>query len=280
MKIIITGAKGMLAQELAKEFASAQLLLWDREELDITDQALVMGKIAQEKPDLIINTASYNNVDAVEVDDFALADAINTQGPINLATACSACGATLIHYSTDYVFDGENQAGYDELAEPKPLSAYGRTKLGGEAVLNFNDKTYLIRTSRLFGFPAKGENAKKSFVDIMLKLGPEKKELSLVDEEKSCPTYVVDLAKQTKFLLEKNYPFGIYHITNSGACTWFGFANEIFRQAGLSVKTIPVSSSNYPRPARRPNLSELINTKLPPLRSWQEALADYLKNLI
>jgi dTDP-4-dehydrorhamnose reductase len=129
----------------------------------------------------------------------------------------------------------------------------------------------------LFGRPALSEGAKKSFVDVMLKLADEKDFLELVDEELSSPTYVLDLAGRTREIIEWKKPYGIYHVTNSGACTWYGWAKKIFELSGESVKIIPVDADKFPRPAKRPKYSVLLNTKLPPMRSWENALEDYLK---
>lgn len=278
MKVLIIGAKGMLGQELAKVFAEADdLLLWDREDIDITQADQVLDKIKEQKPDLVINSAAYNDVDGCET-NFEIAKAVNGDGPANVARACQEAGAVFIHYSTDYVFDGSKKEGYKEDDQPNPISKYGESKLLGEKVLDLCDKSYVIRTSRLYGKPATGEGAKKSFVDVMLKLADERDSLDIVDEEYSNPTYVVDLARQTKVLFDGDYDFGLYHGVNEGACTWFDFANEIFRIAGKNVTINRVGSDKFPRPAKRPAYSSLINTKLPELRSWQEALFDYLNS--
>ncbi|NQT49641.1 dTDP-4-dehydrorhamnose reductase [Candidatus Kuenenbacteria bacterium] len=278
MKLLIIGSKGMLGQELAKVFSNYELTLWDREELDITDEKAVNQKIRELQPELIINSAAYNAVDDCE-EKFELAKKINHQGPINLAKAANKVGAFLIHYSTDYVFDGQKQEGYLEYDLPAPISKYGESKYLGEEILEHNDLTFLIRTSRLFGKSALIEGAKKSFVEIMLKLADEKEELDIVDEEVSSPTYVVDLAEQTKLLVEGDYAPGIYHVTNEGACTWCEFACEIFERANKTVKINPVACSVFPRSAKRPMFSSLINSKLPKMRSWQDALQSFLDEI-
>ena len=278
MKTLIIGAKGMLGQELAKIFKGYDLHLWDKEEIDITLVDRVREKVAELNPDLIINAAAYNLVDNCET-DFELAKKINYDGPVNLAKAAQAIGATLVHYSTDYVFEGTKKDGYREYDLPAPVSKYGESKYLGEEVLEHNPATYLIRTSRLFGRMATSAGAKKSFVEVMIKLAKEKEELELVNEELSCPTYVVDLAWQTKALVEGNEPTGVYHVTNDGACTWLEFAQEIFRLSGRAPRVIPVSGNKFPRPAKRPAYSALINTKLPKMRSWQAALKDFLQEI-
>ena len=298
MKVLIIGAKGMLGQELAREFGGNgyEIVSWDKGEIDITKREEVNKKIADLKPEIIINAAAYNAVDKIEESDKELGEAVNGYAVGNLSEAAGAVGAILVHYSTDYVFDGKEIDGYREDAEPNPQSVYAHSKWIGEQILtnknfqspisNFqtntkskilNLKYYLIRTSRLFGESAISEGAKKSFVDVMLKLAGEKDCLELVDEELSSPTYVLDLAKRTREIIEWKKPFGIYHVTNVGGCTWYGWAKKIFELSAKSVKLIPVGADRFPRPAKRPKYSVLLNTKLPPMRKWEEALAEYLK---
>ncbi len=279
MRILIIGAKGMLGQALAKVFTSAEneLYLWDKEELDITVYEEVDRKIKFLQPELIINSSAYNAVDDAE-NSFELAKSINADGPVNIAKVAQQVGAVFVHYSTDYVFDGQKQEGYREYDLPCPISKYGESKFLGEEISEHNDASYLIRTSRLFGLAGTGEGAKKSFVEVMLKLAKEKESLDIVQDEISAPTYVGDLAEMTKeLIMSGNYLPGIYHIVNSGSCTWFDFASEIFKQADIKIKTNPVAGNFFPRPAKRPPNSVLLNTKLPALRSWQEALTEFLQ---
>jgi dTDP-4-dehydrorhamnose reductase len=278
MKLLIVGAQGMLGQELAKVFADYKPLLWDREKIDIADESDVQEKIGNLKPDLVINSAAYNDVDGAEKNE-DLANKINGFGVAYLAKAVRASGGILVHYSTDYVFMGDKEGGYIESDQPDPQSAYARSKYLGEQEIqkNIND-FYIIRLSRLFGKPAVSQAAKKGFVDVMIELAKTKKELNVVDEELSCPTYAPDLALLTKEIVDNKKPFGIYHGANSGACTWYELAKEIFAIKRISVKLNPVSTSFYPRPAKRPEYSILLNTKLPPQRSWQDALKDYLSS--
>ncbi|MBI4779024.1 dTDP-4-dehydrorhamnose reductase [Candidatus Falkowbacteria bacterium] len=284
MKTLILGAKGNLGQQLAEVFAlDNEVIAWDRGEIDITDRELILKKIADIKPELVINAAAYNAVDKCESDDaeYELAKKVNIDGPKFLAEACLKIGATLIHYSTDYVFDGEKESGYEETDEPKPINRYGKSKFHGEKkILELSGqglKWYLIRTSKLFGPKGESEMAKPSFFDLMLKLSGEKDELNLVDGEKSCFTYTPDLARATKKLVESNKGYGIYHLTNSGPCTWYEGAVELFKLKNISIKINPVDSDYLKRPAKRPSSSVLLNTKFEPLRNWREALAEYLK---
>jgi dTDP-4-dehydrorhamnose reductase len=278
MKVLIIGAKGMLGQALVAEFGGNgyELLAWDKEEVDITKKDLVLEKIKSAKPEIIINAAAYNAVDKIEEGEKDFADEVNGYAVGNLSEAAVAIDAILIHYSTDYVFEGKEIDGYKEDDEPRPQSIYAASKLLGEQQLK-NEKYYLIRTSRLFGKSAISEGAKKSFVDVMLKCAEEKDCLELVDEEISSPTYVFDLVRRTREIIEWKKPFGIYHVTNEGSCTWYAWARKIFELSGKNIKLVPVGADKFLRPAERPRYSVLLNTKLPPMRRWEEALLDYLK---
>jgi len=277
-KVIITGAKGMLGQEIVRVFSADplwQVVGWDFENLDITDAKSVENKLTAAEPQLVINCAAYNNVDGAETEP-EKAERLNTAAVANLARTTAQLGATLVHFSTDYVFDGTNRDGYVEAAAPNPKSVYARTKAAGEVAARENPKHYVIRLSRLFGKPAASTNAKKSFVDVMLGLAEKQQSLQVVDGEYSSPTYAPDLARATYDMLKLQSPHGTYHRTNDGACTWYTFAKEIFRLAGKQVSVEAVPPETFPRPAARPAFSQLRTTKLPPLRSWQDALAEYL----
>lgn len=277
----------MLGQELEREFGRGdyETIALDKEEIDITNRGQVNEKIKFIKPEIIINAAAYNAVDKIETEEKKIAGVINGYAVGYLAEAAGAAGAIFIHYSTDYVFDGARAEGYKEDDVPNPQSMYAQSKWLGEKILNSkfqmpNAKIYLIRTSRLFGKPAQIEGAKKSFVDTILKMSEEKDYFEMVDEELSSPTYVRDLARRTREIIEWHKPYGIYHVTNHGACTWYGWAKKIFELSGKNVKVIPVKANKYPRSAKRPNYSILLNTKLPPMSSWESALEEYLKNRI
>jgi len=276
MKVLIIGAKGMLGQELARVFQKEKPLLWDREEIDIANEEEVKQKIGDLNPDLMINAAAYNDVDGAEKNE-ALARQINGEALRYLASALHANQGILVHFSTDYVFIGDRREGYNELDQPNPQSVYARSKYFGEQELQANtDRFYLIRLSRLFGQPASSQVGKKSFVDLMVELAKIKKEINVVNEELSSPTYAPDLAKRTKEIIDWKKPFGIYHASNSGSCTWYDFTKEIFTIKNISIKINPVPTSFFPRPAARPKYSILLNTKLPAMRSWKMALKDYL----
>ena len=306
-KILILGKKGMLGQELVKTFSSQDfdLTAWDKEDLNILDNEGLREKILSLKPEIIINAIAYNAVDKCEEDknEFELAKKINGYFPGELAKIAKESGAILVHYSTDYVFGAEMpdlsepegctgscgscalhqgfepEIGYSEGDKPAPINKYGESKLLGEKEIQKNgEKFYIIRLSKLFGKPAGSEGAKRSFFDVMLETAKKKKELKVVDEETSCFTYAPDLASKTKEIIQAKKDWGIYHITNSDSCTWYDAAEELFMQAGLNeVKVEPVDSNEFPRPAQRPYFSVLLNKKLNLLRSYKDALDEYLR---
>lgn len=271
----------MLGQDLAKTFSDKRTFIWDKDDMDITDPEQVQEKLEYIRPKLVINAAAFNAVDAIEEEEkaYAIAQKVNVEGVRNVARVCAGIESTFVHYSSDYVFDGTNKEGYAEDATPHPMSKYAQTKYAGEqAAQEFGGRVYIVRTCKLFGIAGESEVSKKSFVDTMLELAKTKTELSVVDEEYASPTYTPDLAQTTRLLIDdtNGYMPGIYHVTNSGACTWYAFAQEIFKQAGIEMKLTPVTADTFPRPAPRPKYSQLLNTKLPELRSWQEALKEYL----
>jgi len=306
-KVLIIGSHGMLGQELVKTFEKDfEVTAWDREDLDIASQKEVDEKISTLKPNIIINSAAYNAVDKCEEEEgYKLAKKINGLAPGYLAKVAKKIGATLVHYSSDYVFSGEPEIpeptgcthhcascglhedfvpeiGFKEADEPDPISKYGKTKLLGEKEVQKNTtKLYIIRLSKLFGKPAKSDGAKRSFFDVMLELGKnpsaDEKTVKAVDEETSCFTYAPDLAKKTKEIIEAKKPFGIYHVVNSDACTWYEAVLELYKQTGIKTKVVPVEGSDFPRPAKRPYYSVLLNTKINPMRSYKEALKEYLE---
>ena len=260
-----------------------EVIAWDREEIDITDKELVFKKIKELKPDIIINAAAYNAVDKCEEDEkeFELAKKINAEAVGYLVEACLETGAVLVQYSSDYVFAGDKKEGYKEDDEAKPVNKYGETKLAGEEEVIKKSgqglKYYLIRTSKLFGPKAESEGAKPSFFDLMLEQAKKKKELDVVNEEVSGFTYTPDLARATKKLLESDKGYGVYHITNVGRATWYEAAVELFKIVGKKIKINPVTAAKFPRPAKRPAYSVLVNTKFEMQRDWKDALREYLK---
>lgn len=276
MKILITGANGMLAKAVREKFKNEELVLTDVEELDITNLKQVEKFVDGCKPNVIINCAAYTAVDKAE-EDLDLARKINADGPKNLAIAAKKANSILVHISTDYVFGGNLSLEeiYKEDDEKAPETVYGITKLEGEnAIIANTEKYYIFRTAWLYG---DGNN----FVRTMLKLGKEKETLTVVSDQHGSPTYAVDLANIIAQALEKNIPYGIYHATNLGFTTWYDFTKEIFKVANISCNVVPVTSEEFVRPAKRPKNSMMAKEKLldagVEIPSWEDALERYLK---
>lgn len=281
VRVLIVGARGTLGRALVRAFADADVLARDLPEIDITNPDAVRERVASARPHLLINAAAYTAVDRAEAEE-DIANAVNGTAVGTLAAAAAMIGATFVHYSTDYVFDGAAPDGYAEGAHPHPINAYGRSKLLGERALamvaaaNPEWPWYCIRTSRLFGGSAVSVHAKRSFVDAMLAQRALRDRIDVVDAEVASPTYVSDLARATRAMVDERLPRGTYHRTNDGSCTWYAFAREIFRITGWTGTVAPVPPSAYARPAPRPACSVLRTTKLPPLRRWEQALAECL----
>lgn len=258
MKILITGAKGMLAKAVIDQFKdNNELILTDVSELDITDENNTNEFITRIKPECIINCAAYTAVDKAE-EDIELAKKVNSIGPKNLAIAAKKNDAILIHISTDYVFNGELDISksYIEDDEIAPVTVYGKTKAEGEKNIIENcDKYYILRTAWLYG---DGNN----FVRTMIKLGKEKEEINVVSDQHGSPTYTVDLASIISQVIEKKLPYGIYHSTNEGFTTWYDFTKKIYEIANINCKVNPVTSEEFIRPAKRPKNSKMSKSKL------------------
>lgn len=281
MKIVITGAKGMLAQAVKEALKENELVCTDVEELDITDEEKTVEFMEQEKPEYIINCAAYTAVDKAEENE-EIARKVNSVGPKNLAKAAKATNSTLIHISTDYVFGGEKDISqsYKEDEGKNPVTVYGVTKLEGEKAIEENcDKYYIFRTAWLYG---EGNN----FVRTMLKLGTTKEEISVVDDQHGSPTYAVDLASIIKQSIEKKIPYGIYHATNQGFTTWYDFTRKIFEIAKINCKVNPVSTEKYIEmmkivQAKRPKNSQLSKEKILAygiqIPRYEDALERYLE---
>ena len=271
-RVLITGAKGQLGQELSKLLKDA--VLTDREELDITDFEAVQKFVCDHEIDTIINCAAYTNVDGAEDDEFT-AYQLNVSGPENLAKT----GRKLIHISTDYVFDGKNYKPYEPTDEAKPISVYGKTKLKGEEAVLKNAKTaVIIRTAWLYS------PFGKNFVKTMRRLGEEKNVISVVSDQIGTPTYAGDLAEAIAKILPqiREKQKMVYHFTNEGVCSWYDFAVEIMNLSKLKCNVLPIPSSAYPTKAVRPLYSVLskekikqdFNLKIP---HWKEGLKRCLK---
>lgn len=276
MKILITGANGMLAKAVRNELKDEELILTDVAELDITNIDAVRSFVKENKPQYIINCAAYTAVDKAE-EQLELARKVNALGPKNLAIVANEEDVTLIHISTDYVFGGAKsvEEDYTEDEEKNPESVYGVTKLEGEnAIIDSTFKYYILRTAWLYG---DGNN----FVRTMLKLGKEKDEINVVSDQHGSPTYAVDLASIIHQAIEKQIPYGIYHTTNMGYTTWYEFTKKIFEKANISCKVNPVTSEEFNSAAKRPKNSKLSKEKLIKagieVPTYEDALDRYLK---
>jgi len=275
MKVLILGAKGSLGQVFTELYKDQIVSAWDRDELDITNEEDVMKKIIELKPELIINCAAYNAVDKAE-EDRVTADQINGYAVGYIAKAAESIGATVVHFSTNYVFAGDNAEGYNEDDIPNPQSAYAKSKLLGEMELQeHSQKFYLVRTQLLYGRPS--ITGKPSFVEVMLNKAKEGGQINCIEDEFGQPTYVVDLAHATRALIEEKKPFGVYHICNEGSASWFDWAKEIFKIKNLKVNLVPAKREDFNRLAARPQYGILKNTKFIQLRPWTEALKEYLQ---
>jgi len=266
MKILVTGAKGMLGQDLCPilEDNGYEVVETDINNLDITNEFQINSVLSAEKPDIVIHCAAYTNVDLAE-SELEKARLINAKGTENLAKACAKINATIVYISTDYVFDGEKTSPYTPTDKPNPINNYGLTKYEGEqAILKFCEKYYIIRTSWLFGHHG------KNFVETMLKLTDAK----VVNDQRGCPTWTVDLANEIAKII-KEEPFGIYHVCGGGEeTTWYGFAKEIFKLARKKINLTPCTTEDFPRPAKRPKYSVIDGTIS--CRNWKLALKDYM----
>ena len=273
-KILITGAKGQLGQELTKLLPNA--ILTDVDELDITDLNAVQTFVQENHIDTIINCAAYTAVDKAE-DDIELATKINVLGPENLAKS----GAKVIHISTDYVFDGLGHKPYEPTDETKPISVYGKTKRAGElAVLDNADTAIIIRTAWLYS--PYGNN----FVKTMQRLGAEKESLNVVADQVGSPTYAGDLAKAITEIIPqiKEGQKSVYHFTNEGVCSWYDFAKKIMELSGLNCAVQPIPSSAYPTKATRPFYSVLSKETIKQdftikIAHWEDGLKRCLKEM-
>lgn len=283
MRILITGADGQLGSDLCKVLKGHDLLPLTIDDGDICDGMFLQKAASKFKPTVMINTAAYVRVDDCE-DQREVAFRVNALGARNAAVAAEEAGACLIHISTDYVFGGQQQprsTPYTEYDTPVPCNIYGESKLAGDIyVIHLCHRHIIIRSSALFGIAGamgKGGN----FVETMLRLGREKDEIRVVSDQFFSPTYSYDLAVRITELLGTNY-YGIINVTNSGVCSWYEFATEIIRTAGLKTPVIPISSADYPTRARRPSYSVLDNFQsrllgLSNMRHWKEALNDYFE---
>lgn len=276
MKILITGANGMLAKAVKEELKENELVCTDIEELDITNLDAVRLYTKKVKPDYIINCAAYTAVDKAEENE-ELVYKINAIGPKNLAIAAQEDNAVLVHISTDYVFGGEKDVSedYSEDDEKNPQAVYGKTKLAGEKFIEENcKKFYIFRTAWLYG---EGHN----FVRTMINLSKEHDKVKVVNDQHGSPTYAVDLASIIHQAMEKQIPFGVYNSTNMGYTTWYDFTKMIYDLEGINCKVTPVTSEEFKSAAKRPKNSQMSKSKLLKygikIPTYEDALKRYLK---
>lgn len=284
MRILVTGAKGQLGSDLIKELQKRgiEALAYDVEEMDIRDPSACREAIGREHEkqalEGVIHCAAYTAVDQAE-DEVEAVNRINASGTENIAEVCAALGIKMMYISTDYVFDGEGERPWKPDDERNPLNVYGQSKYAGElAVEKYLEKYFIVRISWVFGL--RGDN----FIKTMLRLGRERKELRVVDDQIGSPTYTPDLSVLLADIMLSD-KYGRYHATNEGLCSWYEFAKEIFAQAGMKeVEVIPVGSEEFPVRAKRPRNSRMDKSKLEEngfqrLPSWQDALRRYLAEL-
>jgi dTDP-4-dehydrorhamnose reductase len=279
MRILITGAAGMLGVDLA---ASIRTLGYEpvslaRAELDITDEVAVISAFDAHHPDAVINAAAYTNVDGAESDE-AGAEAVNGEGAGNVAAAAAAVGAWVIHVSTDYVFDGaKRDEPYVESDAVGPRSAYGRTKLNGELLVAASapDSHTIVRSAWLFG------TGGPCFPKTIMRLASERDELSVVEDQIGCPTYTGHLAPALVGLATApDRPVGVTHVAAAGRCSWFQFAREIVAAAGIECQVKPCTTAEFPRPAPRPAFSVLASERddgVPRLPPWEQGLTEFIE---
>ncbi len=277
MKYLIIGKNGNLGTEFLTHLHDSDVVAMDYKDIDITNKEQVFSVIESINPDVILNCAAFTAVDKAET-EYELAEAVNVQGPLHLSLICKQIDTILVHFSTGMIFPGDDENGYNEVATTNPVNAYGKTKLLGEQSIQENwEKHYIIRTEWLYAKP-QNSSAKKSFNEIILDLAKSGQPLKGVADEIGQPTWAKDLVETLLQIIDQGLPYGIYHVANEGKASRLDWAAEILKLNGIDLPIEPVSGELFPRPAARPNFELLINTKLPPLRSWQEALKEYFNS--
>ena len=277
MRVLVTGVKGQLGYDVMNELAKRgyEGVGVDVDEMDITDARKVDEVITKAQVDKVVHCAAYTAVDAAE-DNVELCRRVNAEGTENIAKVCKRLDLPMVYLSTDYVFDGEGERPWEPDDERDPLNVYGQTKYEGELAVERNlDKYFIVRIAWVFGVNG------KNFIKTMLNLAQNHDTITVVDDQVGSPTYTYDLARLLVDMIE-TVKYGRYHATNEGLCTWYEFAKEIFRQAGVDVKVVPVTSEQFQAKARRPHNSRMNKDKLEAmgfqrLPSWQDALSRYLK---
>ena len=278
MRVLVTGVKGQLGYDVMNELAGRghEGIGVDIQEMDITDAASVEKVITEAAPDAVIHCAAYTAVDAAE-DNVDLCRRVNAGGTENIARVCKALNCKMMYISTDYVFNGQGTRPWEPDDKREPLNVYGQTKYEGELAVETMEKFFLVRIAWVFGVNG------KNFIKTMLNLGKTRDHLTVVADQIGSPTYTYDLARLLVDMIETD-KYGRYHATNEGLCSWYEFACEIFKQAGMNVTVSPVTSDQYPAKAKRPMNSWMDKSKLDEmgfkrLPSWQDALGRYLKEI-
>lgn len=276
MKVLVTGVKGQLGFDVVNELKKRGIepIGVDIDEMDITDPESVNKVIKEANPDAVIHCAAYTAVDAAE-DNVDVCRRVNKDGTQNIANVCKELDCKMVYISTDYVFDGQGTRPWEPDDKQTPLNVYGQTKYEGElAVSNTLEKFFIVRIAWVFGING------KNFIKTMLNLSKNHDSLTVVNDQFGSPTYTYDLARLlVDMVLTEKY--GFYHATNEGICTWYEFACEIFKAAGIEIKVSPVSSDQYPAKAKRPSNSRMSKEKLTQngfekLPTWQDALERYI----
>ena len=278
MRVLVTGVKGQLGYDVMNELAGRghEGIGVDIQEMDITDAASVEKVITEAAPDAVIHCAAYTAVDAAE-DNVDLCRRVNAGGTENIARVCKALNCKMMYISTDYVFNGQGTRPWEPDDKREPLNVYGQTKYEGELAVETLEKFFLVRIAWVFGVNG------KNFIKTMLNLGKTRDHLTVVADQIGSPTYTYDLARLLVDMIETDR-YGRYHATNEGLCSWYEFACEIFKQAGMNVTVSPVTSDQYPAKAKRPMNSRMEKSKLDEmgfkrLPSWQDALGRYMKEI-
>jgi len=280
MRILVTGVKGQLGFDVMNELEKRGHVAIgvDVEEMDITDGDAVEKVITEANVEAVIHCAAYTAVDAAE-DNVEVCQKVNVDGTSNIAKVCKRLDQKMVYISTDYVFNGGGERPWEPDDDRKPLNVYGQTKYEGElAIEEYLEKYFIVRIAWVFGVNG------KNFIRTMLDLAKTRKELNVVDDQVGSPTYTFDLAVLLVDMVESN-KYGTYHATNEGLCTWYEFAVEIFKQAGIEIQVNPVSSEMFPVKAKRPANSRMSKDKLEEngfnrLPEWQDALKRYLEVIL
>jgi dTDP-4-dehydrorhamnose reductase len=276
--VLVTGASGQLGSAIVRAFADADLIALRRRDLDISDPAAVRRVVAEARPDVIVNCAAFNDVDGAEAVPTA-ALAVNAFGVRSLARAAEACGATLVHYGSDFVFDGEASTPYTENAEPAPRNTYASSKLIGEWFALGVPQVFVLRVESLFGVEP-GWQGRHGTLETIVHGLEQGREVRVFTDRVVSPSYIEDVAAATRYLVSRGATPGLYHCVNSGAATWADVASEVATRLGVTPRFEPITMAEAGLTASRPRYCALDNTKLAaagfPMPPWQDALRRWL----